>query len=113
MSGQIIYVNCPDINEQVNPGSNIWLPNVRSILKPYCVPCSIGWEALLNIYLINKGVVMGVIVGFCPYKEIYLGQIFFLEEALKIGGGGGGGLRNKYLTYCSLIVCVTYSSHSC
>ena len=32
MSGQ--YVICLDINEQVNPGSKIWLPNVRSILKP-------------------------------------------------------------------------------
>ena len=30
------YVICPDINKQVNPGSKIWPPNVRSILKPYC-----------------------------------------------------------------------------
>ena len=33
---QVKYVICRDINEQVNPGSKIWLPNVRSILKPYC-----------------------------------------------------------------------------
>ena len=33
---QVKYIICPDINEQVNPGSKIWLPNVRSILKPYC-----------------------------------------------------------------------------
>ena len=33
---QVKYVICPDINEQVNPGSKIWLPNVRAILKPYC-----------------------------------------------------------------------------
>ena len=25
---------------QVNPGSKIWLPNVWSILKPYCEPCA-------------------------------------------------------------------------
>ena len=34
---QVKYVICLDINEQVNPGSKIWLPNVRSILKPYCI----------------------------------------------------------------------------
>ena len=32
------YVICLGINEQVNPGSKIWLPNVRSILKPYWEP---------------------------------------------------------------------------
>ena len=37
---QVKYVICLDINEQVNPGSKIWLPNVQSILKPYCEPCS-------------------------------------------------------------------------
>ena len=37
---QVKYVFCPDINEQVNPGSQIRLPNVRSILKPYCEHCS-------------------------------------------------------------------------
>ena len=36
---QVKYVICPDTNEQVNPGSKIWLPNVRSILKPYCEHC--------------------------------------------------------------------------
>ena len=36
---QVKYVICPDINEQVNPGSKTWLLNVRSILKPYCEPC--------------------------------------------------------------------------
>ena len=36
---QVKYVICPDINEQVNPGSKIWLPNVRSILKLYCEHC--------------------------------------------------------------------------
>ena len=36
---QVKYVICLGINEQVNPGSKIWLPNVRSILKPYCEPC--------------------------------------------------------------------------
>ena len=28
------YAICPDTNEQVNPESKIWLPNIRSILKP-------------------------------------------------------------------------------
>ena len=41
---QVKYVICPDINEQVNPGSKIWLPNVWSILKPYCGPWD--WERL-------------------------------------------------------------------
>ena len=36
---QVKYVICPDINEQVNPGSKIWLPNVRSFLKSYCEHC--------------------------------------------------------------------------
>ena len=36
---RVKYVICLDINEQVNPGSKIWLPNVRSFLKPYCGPC--------------------------------------------------------------------------
>ena len=39
---QVKFVIFPDINEQVNPGSKIWLPNVRSILKPYCEHCSVG-----------------------------------------------------------------------
>ena len=39
---RVKYVICPDINEQVNPGSKIWLPNVRLILKPYCEHW--GWE---------------------------------------------------------------------
>ena len=34
VSGQICYLS--GHNEQVNPGSKTWLPNVRSILKPYC-----------------------------------------------------------------------------
>ena len=37
---QVKYVICLGINEQVNPGSKMWLPNVRSLLKPYCEPCS-------------------------------------------------------------------------
>ena len=42
---QVKYVICPDINEQVNPGSKIWRPPyVRSILKPYCEHCMGCWE---------------------------------------------------------------------
>ena len=40
-SGQSCTVRCViclDINEEVNSGSNIWLPNVQSILKAYCEP---------------------------------------------------------------------------
>ena len=35
---QVKYVICPDINEQVNPGSKTWLLNVRSTLKLIASP---------------------------------------------------------------------------
>ena len=45
---QVKYVICPDINEQVNPGSKIWLPNVRSFLKPYCEHCACDSFAMVS-----------------------------------------------------------------
>ena len=47
----------------------------------------VGGKALLKIYLINKGVVMGVVVGMASV----FGNI---EKVLKKG--------NNYLTYCGL-----------
>ena len=56
----------------------------------------VGGGALLNIYLINKGVVMGVVVGVASYKEIYdkfpyKAKYLYLFFGGGPGGGGGGG----------------------
>ena len=54
---QVKYVICPDINEQVNPGSKIWLPNVQSILKPYCE----HWVAApFSFKTLRSGRVLGI-----------------------------------------------------
>ena len=45
---KVKYVICLDKNEQVNPGSKIWLPNVRSILKPYCEHCPEGAKVAVS-----------------------------------------------------------------